>query len=224
MFKFLVLKFIALITIMISIVTPSSSPTPTPSAGPIAEEVGGITIPGFTASPTPTSRPATPTPTIEDFISQLEELKNEITAYTPEPTPTPQIIVVTPAPTIAPTQVPPTPTPVVLPQIYVEPQGFSGTSYFMYVYSNITIDRFPVFSASWDYSLNRYMPYGEVNNQIEVENIGQNKNTQKSAAFPYAHKLTINDAMSRAGTNVFIGAVDENGNSVVWKNAVLIQK
>lgn len=77
---------------------PIVSPTPEPSIEIVDGESG-------VSTPTPTRTP-TPTPDIPKLIGQIEELKELIINYTPEPTPTPQIVFVTPLPTPAPTPVP----------------------------------------------------------------------------------------------------------------------
>lgn len=119
-------KIVAIIETLIEALIPFVSPTPIPTPfveatpTPIVEVVESST-------PIPILTP-TPTPKIEDVIVQLQELKNELLAYTPEPTPEPQIIYIvqTPTPTLIPiplttpipTPIPtpdPVPTPIYLP-------------------------------------------------------------------------------------------------------------
>src|SRR3989344_8251010 len=143
MFKFFG-KIVALIESLISVIIPLASPTPTL----VAQSPTPIPVVETTESPTPfpieiISEPVetfspSPTPTqdlLNNLIIQLNQLKQEIAAYTPEPTPAPQIIYIvqTPIPTPTPVFIPvstptttPTPTPIPKPYITIRKSDTFG--------------------------------------------------------------------------------------------------
>lgn len=108
----LLLKLVAILETLIAIVIPLASPIPvsTPSPSPVVEVLGSTPVIEPTPVLTPTPQVSdTPTPSplpitdVQELISQIRELKEEIISYTPEPTPQIIYIVSTPTPTPRPT-------------------------------------------------------------------------------------------------------------------------
>lgn len=101
--------------------------SPEPSGSPVEISSSPTSNPIVTASPlpqSPTPKPVlTPAPKIEDIVTQVQELTQIIASYTPEPTPTPQIIYVPQViyVTVTPTPYIPTPTPTPTPPVYLDP-------------------------------------------------------------------------------------------------------
>ena len=114
-------KLVAIVESLIAVVVPLASPSPEPvvlpSNSPVVESLAVSPTPTPLLTPMPTPSPVltpTPSPDIQTLIKQLEELRAEIVAYTPEPTPQP-----TPVSTPTPTPTP-EPTPKPLPTTYTE--------------------------------------------------------------------------------------------------------
>ena len=101
---------------MVAVLTfQNTTPVPTVSPEPSNTPTESISAPMPTSSNTSQRTPSktltpSPTPDIPGLINQLNELKQQIAAYTPEPKPTPQVIIIqlTPTPSLIPS---PTPTP-----------------------------------------------------------------------------------------------------------------
>lgn len=96
---FLFDKIVAILTSIVGILAIQQAPIPTPT--PVTGiEIVSVASGSFTPAPSPlfTATP-TPTPDIPKLIVELQELKEAIVNYTPEPTPTPQVVYITPTPT-----------------------------------------------------------------------------------------------------------------------------
>lgn len=113
--SFLFSKLVAVLTSIVAVLTfqqATISQVPTPSPSPVVALESATPTPAQiaqTASPTPVKTVAptpTSTPDLPALINQIGELQQAIASYTPEPTPTPQIVYVpqivsTPVPTPA---------------------------------------------------------------------------------------------------------------------------
>lgn len=131
--KLIFAKIAAIFGSIIALLSPTPTPTPVvlDTPPPIVESVIETATPvaGETVTPTPTVIVPTPAPTTTPTIQeQIEELKEIIASYTPEPTPTP-IVVYIPAPTPTPEPTPiftPTPTPEVIIPIFTSIQLYTA--------------------------------------------------------------------------------------------------
>lgn len=97
---------------MIPLAYTTPTPTITATSTPIISTTPTVSIkPSFTPTPTQTltSTPIPATEAISELTKQLQELKEQIAKYTPEPTLTPKVIYITatPEPTPIPTPTPP---------------------------------------------------------------------------------------------------------------------